>query len=179
MSEELEAGSAATEPSLRSEWVKFGVLATILLGSVLVVALLRPYIFNQLVPAIMGEGVTPAGQPAPELTPDQQILVIPIVGGEVAPGEEAPETPPTEAYPAPITEPPAPEMETAVPETAANEEGASETAVGYILHTVQAGENLTLIAQRYNVTIADILAANTIANANRIEAGAILRIPQK
>lgn len=179
MSEELEPGSAAAEPSLRSEWVKFGVLAAILLGSVLVVALLRPYIFNQLIPAIMGEGVAPAAQPAPGLTPDQQILVIPIVGGEVESGEEAPEVPPTEAYPAPITEPIAPGEDTAVPETAANEEGAGETAVSYILHTVQPGENLTLIAQRYQVTVADILAANTIANANRIEAGAILRIPQK
>ncbi len=179
MSEELESGSAATELSLRSEWVKFGVLAAILLGSVLVVALLRPYIFNHLIPAIMGEGIAPAAQPAPGLTPDPQILVIPIVGGEVKSDEEAPEVPLTEAYPAPTTEAIAPGGETAVSEATTNEDVTGETAVSYILHTVQPGENLTFIAQRYNVAVADILAANTIANANRIEAGAILRIPQK
>ena len=44
-------------------------------------------------------------------------------------------------------------------------------------HTVRSGEHLTGIARQYGVTIAEIVAANGIANASRIYAGQRLTIP--
>lgn len=43
-------------------------------------------------------------------------------------------------------------------------------------HTVQRGESLSIIAQRYGVTVDDILQANSIDNPNRIYAGQQLNI---
>ena len=44
-------------------------------------------------------------------------------------------------------------------------------------HTVRSGEHLTGIARHYGVTVAQIVAANGIANASRIYAGQRLTIP--
>ena len=44
-------------------------------------------------------------------------------------------------------------------------------------HTVRSGEHLTGIARHYGVTIAEVVAANGIANASRIFAGQQLLIP--
>jgi LysM repeat protein len=43
-------------------------------------------------------------------------------------------------------------------------------------HVVQRGESLTMIAQRYGVTVGEILQANNIANANLIYSGQSLNI---
>lgn len=45
-----------------------------------------------------------------------------------------------------------------------------------VIHVVQRGESLTIIANKYGVTVADILKANNIANPNRIYAGQELQI---
>lgn len=45
-----------------------------------------------------------------------------------------------------------------------------------IIHVVQPGENLTMIAQRYGVTVEQILEANNIPNPNRIARGQELQI---
>ena len=49
-------------------------------------------------------------------------------------------------------------------------------ATAPILHTVQRGENLSQIAQLYGVSMEQILLANNIANASRINAGQQLQI---
>jgi len=46
-----------------------------------------------------------------------------------------------------------------------------------VLHTVVAGETLSAIAAKYGVTVADILAANDMTDANMVRAGAVLLIP--
>ena len=46
-----------------------------------------------------------------------------------------------------------------------------------ITHTVQRGDTLFRIAQRYNVSMSDIMAANNITNPSRIFAGSVLIIP--
>ncbi|RMH01346.1 MAG: hypothetical protein D6706_02010, partial [Chloroflexi bacterium] len=81
-----------TNPS--EEWRKFGILVAIMLGTVLVVALIRPFVFGRVVPAIMGEGLTTA----------------PLTIDATVPKPEPTAPPATEA-----------ETETAVPETAENE----------------------------------------------------------
>jgi peptidoglycan DL-endopeptidase LytF len=55
----------------------------------------------------------------------------------------------------------------------ASERTGAEAAV----HTVKAGETLFAIAQIYNVTAAEIVAANRIANPNQLQAGQRLTIP--
>ncbi len=178
MSEDLERENAE---SPRSEWIKFGVLAAIMLGAVLVVALLRPYIFNHVVPAVMGEGVE---QPAGPVDGNEAYpIMIPVVSdGEKSPSEEssepnaAEEVPVEEAYPAPETDV---EVETVEEEMGSDiGSGEVETAVTTIDHTVQPNENLTTIAKQYNTTIQAILDANDIPNPNRIDAGTVLHIPQ-
>ena len=45
-------------PSARSEIIKFLILVGVCVVVVLVVALARPLIFNRIVPAVMGEGMS-------------------------------------------------------------------------------------------------------------------------
>ena len=59
----------------RGEWLKFGILATVLLGTVLVMWLITPIIFGTIVPAILGDFFTPSQtvtQPAYP-APDQDV----------------------------------------------------------------------------------------------------------
>ncbi|MBN1934223.1 MAG: LysM peptidoglycan-binding domain-containing protein, partial [Anaerolineae bacterium] len=55
--------------------------------------------------------------------------------------------------------------------------GAAPPEYGPVVHVVQWGENLTGIAARYGVTVDAIVAANNIANPNRIYVGQRLIIP--
>ena len=48
---------------------------------------------------------------------------------------------------------------------------------GYIEYPVVKGDNLTKIAAKFNTTIAKIVAANNLADANKIYVGQILKIP--
>ncbi len=47
----------------------------------------------------------------------------------------------------------------------------------YITHVVAAGDNLTSIARRYNVSVPTLMAYNGISNANVIRPGQQIRIP--
>ena len=49
---EAEVGAEETQ----GEWLKFGIVAIVLLFTVLIIALLRPLIFGRIVPAVLGEG---------------------------------------------------------------------------------------------------------------------------
>ncbi|MCA9932840.1 MAG: LysM peptidoglycan-binding domain-containing protein [Ardenticatenaceae bacterium] len=56
--------------------------------------------------------------------------------------------------------------------------GGGETAVGTrFIYTVQRGDTLGIIAARYSVTVADLVALNNITNPNVIEVGQQLIIP--
>lgn len=54
---------------------------------------------------------------------------------------------------------------------------APPAAVAAAVHVVQRGENLTIIARHYGVTVGAIVAANGIANPSRIFGGQQLTIP--
>lgn len=55
--------------------------------------------------------------------------------------------------------------------------GTAVQAQDLIQHTVQRGDTLFRIAQRYGVSVEDLIAANAIPNASRILAGQVLTIP--
>lgn len=155
------------EPDARGEYLKFGLMAAILLGTVLVIALLRPLIFDKIVPAVMGAGQPTA--PMPVETQDQPLK----------------ETPTMEAVDAPMpTDMPEESNEAFIPAiTVEGEEGVTTTDTAVetmttIPHTVQPGETLTAIAQQYGVTVDLIIEANAIAEPNHITVGTILQIPQ-
>lgn len=54
---------------------------------------------------------------------------------------------------------------------------APATAGSVPLHLVMPGESLSLLAERYGVTVGALVSANAIADPNVIEAGSLLRIP--
>lgn len=105
-------------------------------------------------------------QPAPVIQPELEIP-SPIIEEEAAPEIEIGE-PPDDADPPDetVVEPP--------PEAPAPTEPAEETDGIYI---VQPGDTLGRIAQRYNVTVEDLAAANNIVNIHRLEIGQRLIIP--
>ncbi len=166
------------EPSRRGELVKFAILVIIMLGTILVVALLRPYIFNTLIPAVMGEG-----QPAAPLVSDE------AEAETIKPENEEMEA---TAVPTDSTETETATEEETNAENATEEEAASSeevvsepeqpadfpTAVPARTHTVQPGETLTSIAQQYGVTVQAIVAANEITNPDRVTVGTTLIIPE-
>ncbi|MCB9419576.1 MAG: LysM peptidoglycan-binding domain-containing protein [Ardenticatenaceae bacterium] len=149
-----------TETLPPHEWTKFIVLAVILVGTIFVLLLARPFIFNRVVPAVMGEGQLTA--PIPVAEPEEATkeaypageIVIPIIVEETA--VQA-------AYPA---------------ENAPVIEEEMATAVAPLSHTVQPGDTLLNIARRYGITVETIIAANNISNPNHIEVGTTLVIPQ-
>ncbi|MEZ4643125.1 MAG: LysM peptidoglycan-binding domain-containing protein [Chloroflexota bacterium] len=166
----------AQETDTRGEFLKFGAMALLLLGTVLVIWLLRPFIFNVVVPAVMGEGQPTAPMP---LEAENQLPL------KEPPAVDIEETSPAAAegeseifIPAMPIEGEEGDETTTTPEAEVEASGASEeTAV--IQHTVQPGENLTTIAQQYGVTVDDLIATNALTDPNHITAGTVLQIPSK
>lgn len=74
----------------------------------------------------------------------------------------------------PATETPAP---TAAPTIEAPT--AAPVAAGYIEYTVQKGDSLKSIGEKYGVTIRELINANQIPNPDSLTVGSVLRIPKK
>lgn len=170
------------EEQTRGELMKFAILAVVLLGTVLVIALLRPYIFNTVIPAVLGED-----QPAANLinTETEAETLKPETEEETeaatdeAEGTEALNAVENGESEAEATE--ADETETNGEDAEASEEPVNPedfpTAVPTQTHTVQPGETLTAIARQYGVTLQAIIEANEISNPDRVAAGTVLTIP--
>lgn len=100
----------------------------------------------------------------PTEVPEPAQPAAPDAGGET-------ETEPEAAQP--VTEEPAAETtEDVAEEAAAESSDARETS-----HTVQAGETLGLIAERYGLTIEELAVANGITNIHSLDVGQVLSIP--
>jgi LysM repeat protein len=82
----------------------------------------------------------------------------------------------TPAPPNPETAPENPAGEAPAPEADANGNGDAPAEEDEI-YTVQAGDSLSIIAGRYNITIDDIVRANNLANPDSIFSGQRLVIP--
>jgi LysM repeat protein len=172
--EESSAEPSPPEPEPRrkqsgttAEWIKFVILCLVMAGVVIGVALSRPYVFNQVIPAVLGDFNTPAAEGDIEEEQEGD------TGDEPATDDEAPAPPETdeEAPPEDREAPPETEEETEQPVDSA-------TAVPAQIHTIAAGETLSSIARQYGVTLDALIAANEIANPNRVLVGDQLVIPQ-
>lgn len=137
----------------RGEIVKFLILVAVMLLTVLVVAAARPLIFEQIVPAVLGWQTEEAGPELPASSP---------------------------ATPLPIASP-TPEPTLAVVERTSVPSGSPTAGppptLTPQLYRVQAGDNLSTIANRHGVSVQAIIEANNLANPNQIMPGDQLIIP--
>ena len=153
--------AARNKEQARRQYINFGILAAVMLGTVLIVAIVAPIITPRLAGAIMGDNLAKA------------TLVRETVN-------DAPETQPAEipvienAYPPPEAGSGG-QAETPAEENIAQPELPAPTAV---THQVQPGETLFSIARQYNLSTEDLIRANNITTPNNIPAGAVLVIPQ-
>jgi LysM repeat protein len=67
-------------------------------------------------------------------------------------------------------------LDTPTPESATPQPTATES---FFIHEVQAGETFESLAKLYGVTIGELLAANGYTRVQQLNAGELLRIPQR
>lgn len=134
-------------PAAGAEFIRFGILLLVLFFTVIIVAMLRPVIFQQIVPAVLGWG-------------DATTTPLPI---ETVPAGTTPT-----AIPQPATNTPEPPLVI---------EPTLESSPTPQIHTVQQGENLTTIANSYGVSVEAIVVANNLASPDQIQPGDQLIIP--
>jgi LysM repeat protein len=129
-----------------------GRLRRILIGLVTIIAVAAVgFVAGLMLPVILpGPGITTEG-PSPSVAPSEVPTIAPTLAPTIAP------TPPPTSVP---TASPTPEP----------------TPLTYV---VKAGDNLTAIANKYGVTVAAIMKANKIKDANLIQKGQKLVIPAK
>lgn len=194
--------ASADNTAVIKEWVKFAVFVVVLFGAVFVVWASRPLVFESIVPAVMNAR-TPAvvtqeqpEQPTPP--PEQTEATEPVTPTDDMDSNTAETTDTTDT----AEEPAAAESESAplviqeessvtVDEAAQPEESSDPPAdeasppaeaagdARTIPYTVQGGDTLYDISERYGVSINDILAANpgAIPNPNNILPGTEIQIP--
>ena len=95
--------------------------------------------------------------------PEQETTALPMPAGVIT---STPFLPPTRVPGSPILTP-TPDEPHALPEVRREPEQ----------YVVQAGDSLGTIAQRYGVTLEQLITANDIQNANLLEVGQMLTIP--
>lgn len=138
-------------PTTQGEWTKFGILAIILVGTVLVIALIRPLVFDKIVPALLHNFLNPL----PTL-----VVPTPNIFPTATPFTEIQPTltmPATEATPTlPLLPSPTTPMR---------------------VHIVQPGDVLVNIAQQYGVTVEAIMTLNNLTNPHQLQIGQQLLIP--
>jgi len=160
--------------SARSEVIKFLLLVGVCVVVVLVVAQSRPLIFKQIVPAVMGEGLSEPVGTTDTAVDETDVSDTPADSENMdaaADEEDSRESSVDEAD----------SENEAVDEEAVEEveEVEAETAVSTEkTHTVQVGDTVYSIARKYSVTVEEIAKANNLADVNRVVLGQTLIIPQ-
>jgi LysM repeat protein len=200
------------------EWTKFGILVIVMIGAVLVVSSSRTFLFEHIVPIVMGDQESPAPSPvevAPPVleAPGPAYPVEPLIelsypveplAEPAYPVEPANIEPEVEEVVSPASDDtttvieseapsPYPGPETTViesePEPVQGEEGvpsilgnatfgtAAVSGGEPTVYVVKTGDTIVGIAEQHNVTVSDLVAANGLANPNRIKIGDSLTIP--
>jgi LysM repeat protein len=139
------------------EFLKFAVLVIIFVVVIAAIALLRPLIFGQIVPAVLGN--------------DQETAITQPPGQEVSPPAS---DLPTATPAAGVVETPLPPMVTPSP----GPQVVPALTATITRHVVQPGETLYQIANLYSVSVAALAAANNIVNPNLLMVGTVLIIPR-
>ncbi|MDT8305634.1 MAG: LysM domain-containing protein [Anaerolineae bacterium] len=142
------------------ELVKFMILVGVMLLAVLLVAAMRPLIFDYVIPAALG-WEPPLSSSPPQENPQQPPAVLPA--STETPG---PTTLPTDRTPTGETLIPAATV-TPLPLPTATPQS----------YRVEPGDNLTTIARRFGISVDALAAANAITNPNRLMPGDVLIIP--
>lgn len=149
----------------RSEWPQFLLLVIVAVGVIVGVALLRPFIFGRIVPAILGPSV------------EKTTISLPIIGSEEEPEE--------------VEEPLVEEETDTEEEAGASQDDEAETVEGEgegvveeetaepQIHIVQPGQTLNQIARRYEVSVAALIEANKLTNPDVLRIGQEIVIPQE
>ena len=144
----------------------FGIYILIIVFA-LSAGMLIAQFFGSATPLLSGY-VAPAQQVAPTATaavhPTNPVnpTALPESVATVVPPSEVPTA--TAAVPTIVSEAP-----TAQP--------ATTTEPGYSAYTVQKGDTLKSIGEKYGVTVRELIAANQIANPDSLIVGSIVRIP--
>lgn len=143
----------------RGEMIKFLLFVLVLVGTVFAVSLLRPLIFERIVPAVLGweqqTGDTEAGVPEQPVSGEE----APAAGG----GEDE------EGIPAIMTSTPD-------QDTAAGEDLGAPLPTPR-MYEVQAGDSLARIAEEFDLSVEALAQANGISDPERIQVGDVLVIP--
>lgn len=159
---------------MRKAFARLSWRAAIGIAIVLALAACTRSATTRPVPTAPSAGQTGATSTSlPPFLPAQQTAVVQTSTararlGSVTPAPTAAITPkpPTAAPASPTAAPPQP---TAVPTTPAT--------TGQGTYTVQPGDTLFSIAQRFGLTVEELAQANNIADPSNIEAGQVLTIP--
>lgn len=156
----------------RGEMIKFLLLLATMVGTVLLIALLRPLIFERMVPAALGLDQEPPEPPLvvpPTLTPSST---------EEEPLSTATATPPAEPGEARDDSNGA---DGGIEEDGGAENGGVEESGDAPpipqTYEVQRGDSLVRIAEQFGVSLQALITANDIANPDRIQPGDLLQIP--
>ena len=138
-----------------------------LIALTVVLALVLTSCFGEDEDAEESTTTTSAAQAAPQPTP-----TTPAAPPEPVPVTVAPAPPPE---PVPVTVAPAPPEPPPPPPEAPTEPPVGPDDI--VLYTVQAGDTLFSIAQRFGVSLDDVVEANNITNPDVIYEGDTLTIP--
>ncbi len=123
------------------------------------------------VATVVREETPPTSEPSAE----ENKTFLPAI--EIAGTGEMVEEEATEAYPVPTPEPISPRPVITVEAATSIPEPADEIVPAETTYTVQPGDILGFIARDFGITMAELMAANGIANPNQIEVGQVLVIP--
>lgn len=140
----------------RGEMTKFLILLLVLVGAVFVIALLRPLIFERVVPAVLGWDQEPGAAPGPG-----PLHEVPAASTD------------DDGAPLVMTATP-PAMEGAASDEPGNPGAPLPTPRFY---EVQAGDTLAQIAVSFGISTETLAKANGIGDPHRIRAGDRLVIP--
>lgn len=145
-----------------SQWPQFLLLMIIAFGVVLGVAMLRPFIFDNVVPAILGP------------FPEESAITQPI--DDVDSTNDASNEDSADEDSADSSD----DIEITIEEIEVNEatDEDNETSEPQI-HVVQPGQTLNVIARQYDVTTAVLIEANDLNNPDVLSIGQEIVIPQE